>query len=466
MPKTLEMIPFDPRTLPDTPKAFLVGGSVRDLFLGLPSSDYDIAVLGNPEKYAKQIAQTLSGRLVLIGKPGRKIYRVVTPAFTVDISPIRGSSIQTDLMQRDFTVNAIACDLASGKWIDPFGAKSDLDKKKIRMISENAFKQDPIRLLRAFRLSASLNFTIGPKTLAAVGKYAHLIIDVAGERIRSEIMDLFRAKKVYPLLLQMAHSTLLFHLFPELKPLKRCRQNRFHALDVYQHTLSAFSHLEIIQNNPVDPTHQVLTQSPDTAETTDWALLKRSILLHDIGKPATRTSDPAGTVHFYGHAEKGAQMVEHVARRLRFSTRELKKTAFIIKNHVRPLHLFTAHLDSSNSLKAKTRFFIKAGDMTPELLLHAIADIKGKENSDNPRNEKFICFAQTLLKEFFTEFSKKKKDLPLLTGHDLIREMGLSPSPVFKTLLHEVEAARLSGIVKDHPTALALAKKLLIRLSP
>jgi tRNA nucleotidyltransferase/poly(A) polymerase len=169
MPMSLKMIPFDISMLPDTPKAFLVGGSVRDLLLGLSSSDYDIAVSENPEKYAKQTARNLSGRLVLMGKPGQEIYRVVTQAFTIDISPVKGSSIQTDLMQRDFTVNAIACNLASGKQIDPLGAKSDLDEKKIRMVSEKAFEKDPIRLLRAFRLSASLNFTIEPKTLAAIG---------------------------------------------------------------------------------------------------------------------------------------------------------------------------------------------------------------------------------------------------------------------------------------------------------
>lgn len=463
---SLKMIPFDPNMLPDTPKAFLVGGSVRDLLLGLSSSDYDIAVSGNPEKYAKQTARNLSGRLVLMGKPGQEIYRVVTQAFTIDISPIKGTSIQMDLMQRDFTVNAIACDLASGKRIDPLGAKSDLDEKKIRMVSGKAFKKDPIRLLRAFRLSASLNFIIEPKTLATIGKYAPLIKNVAGERIRSEIMELFRAKKVYPLLLQMADSTLLFHLFPDLKPLKGCKQNRFHALDVYQHTLSAFSHLEIIQNNPADSTHRALIQSPEAAEKIDWVLLKCSMLLHDIGKPSTRTSDPEGTVHFYGHAEKGSQMAGQVAKQFRFSTRESKKIAFIIKNHVRPLNLFTAHIASSKSSKAKTRFFIKCGEKTPELLLHAIADIKGKGNWNDPRNENFIRFAQTLLKEFFTVFSKKKKNPPLLTGRDLIQELGISPSPVFKTLLLEVEAARLSGTVKDRSAALALAKELLIGLNP
>lgn len=458
----LQKLPFDTGLLPQSAKAFLVGGSVRDLMLGLPSADYDIAVEGNPEKYAAKSAQSLSGRLVLMGKPGLEIYRVVTHAFTIDISPIKGSSIHEDLKQRDFTVNAMACSLSSAKQIDPLGGARDLKEKTIRMVSETAFEPDPIRLLRAFRLAAALDFTIDSDTLAAISRHAPLIGNAAGERIRAEIMALFATPKAYPMLCRMADAGLLFHLFPALQPLVGFKQNRFHERDVYRHTLSAFFHLEAMQ---VGVTNQDPGPIPELSGNLDWALLKWAILLHDIGKPATRTTGPDGVVHFYGHAEQGAQLATRIAHRLRFSTRAAKKLSFIIKNHVRPLHLFAAVADSTESSKAKTRFFIKCGDTTPEILLLAIADTRGKGACDESRTRPFIRFSENLLSEFFTRFIQIKKAPPLITGRDLIQELGISPSPLFKNLLEEVETARLSGAVNDRQSALEMAKELLIRLS-
>ena len=146
------MIPFNTKILPGTKGVYMVGGSVRDLILGQRSTDYDIVVRGNPEKFARKLSENLSGRLVKMGKPGQVVFRVVSREHLFDISAIKGLNIETDLIQRDFTVNAMAYSFFSKTIIDPLNGLKDMAEKKVRMTSSKIFKKDPVRLLRAYRI--------------------------------------------------------------------------------------------------------------------------------------------------------------------------------------------------------------------------------------------------------------------------------------------------------------------------
>ncbi|MBW2589648.1 MAG: CCA tRNA nucleotidyltransferase, partial [Deltaproteobacteria bacterium] len=159
------MIQFDSTIISDiisdiTPyvkDAYLVGGSVRDLLLGKSPSDYDIAVIENPKKFAEKIAEKTSGRIVEMGKPGQMIFRVVSKNNIFDISSISGSFIDDDLFDRDFTINALAFDLSSGKIIDCMNSLQDIADRNIRMVSKAVFQKDPIRLIRAYRIGAAFD---------------------------------------------------------------------------------------------------------------------------------------------------------------------------------------------------------------------------------------------------------------------------------------------------------------------
>ena len=154
------MLPFDTNIFPLKTGVFLVGGSVRDLMAGRVPYDYDLAVRQDPADFASGLATAIGGRIVALGKQGQKMLRVVTRERIFDIMPVNGPSIESDLRLRDFTINAMAVEVASGSLIDPLGGQKDLAAKTVRMVSPEVFQQDPVRLVRAYRMAAIFNFSI------------------------------------------------------------------------------------------------------------------------------------------------------------------------------------------------------------------------------------------------------------------------------------------------------------------
>jgi hypothetical protein len=183
--------------------------------------------------------------------------------------------------------------------------------------------------------------------------------------------------------------------------------------------------------------------------------------LHDIGKPLVKSTDSNGRSHFYGHARKSADLAQKISQKLRFSNHEKQFIDFIIRNHMKPLFLFTAHEKKMLTQKSLIRFYKKCGDITPALLLHAIADIKAKQNGTHQRNRALIGFAKKMIYDFFNRFKPVSNEPPLITGHDLIKVFGLTPSPLFKKILDLVDEAKLTHTIKNRTEALALVKEYL-----
>ncbi|MDI6687488.1 MAG: HD domain-containing protein [Desulfobacterales bacterium] len=467
------MIQINSNIIPKIKNAYLVGGSIRDLLLGLSPIDYDIAVLGNPEQFAKNIASKTSGRIVRMGKPGHMIIRVVSGNKIFDISSINDVSIEEDLNKRDFTINALAYSLSSGKIIDPFGGIQDLTDKKISAVSKQVFIKDPIRMIRAYRICAALDFKIDPQTFSAIKKDVKLIKNSAGERVRTEFFKILRSYKAYYYLSQMANAGLLCEIFPELNTLKECMQNKYHSYDVFDHTMKAFCCLEKILNDYSGYIPETYNQNIKQLNKNKGYLLKLAILLHDIGKPAARSIDNQGNIHFYGHGKKGADMANKISKRLKLSNDERYYIDFIVRNHIRPLFLFMSHQKKILTKKSMTRFFIKYGNNAPALLLHTIADIQGKGNKEDVspvcvqrtgRDAAFIEFAKNMVHDFFSDFMRERTKPPLITGYDLIHEFGLTPSPLFKKILKIVQEERLSNKINTRQEALRLVKNFLTNL--
>lgn len=455
------MIPFDLNIFPQVHGTFITGGSIRDILLGRVPIDYDITVTGDPKEFAEKMAASASGHIVEIGKPGQSIIRVLTADHIFDITSLRGISIEEDLAKRDFTINAMAYEVPSGKIIDHFGGRRDLANKKIRLVSEDIFTRDPIRLLRAFRMGAWLDFEIESQTQTTIRRHAALIRRTAGERIRTELFQIFTRPNSHHFVEKMDGTELLTAIFPEIDSLKGCIQNRHHLYDVFEHTLRAYFHLENILNDPgkfIPETASELTRFMDDDIP---ALLKCSILLHDIGKPSVKTKENSGESHFYGHARKSADMAMVIGQRLKLSNRERQFVDVIIRNHIKPLFLFISHTKKSLTKRALTRFFIKYGDNTPYLLLHAIADIMAKNDPMDSINEEFLSFIRENLGNFFYKYNPKRKEPPLINGDDLIGEFGLTPSPLFKKILHLVEEAQLTNKATSRSDAIELVKDFL-----
>jgi poly(A) polymerase len=455
------MIPFNKNILPRLKGAYVIGGSVRDLLLGRIPTDYDIAVTGNPEQYAKKLIAKSDGHLVRLGKPGRMIIRVISGDMIFDITSLNGTSIKNDLNERDFTINAIAYDLYSEEIIDCLGGLQDLANKKVRMVSREIFKKDPVRLIRAYRIGACLNFEIEAKTANAIKSNATLLKNIPGERIRVELFTMLGTSISYLYLSQMAISGLLTAIFPDLERLKGCFQNHYHHFDGFEHTMRAYDHLETILNDPGKILPDTSTKIHQYIDKNKPALIKCAILLHDIGKPLMKTLDSNGKCHFYGHARKSADMAQKISQRLRFSNHERQFIDGIIRNHMKPLSLFTAYEKKTLTQKGITRFYKKCGEYTPALLLAAIADTKAKQDKITQKNKAFKSFLKKMIFEYFYNYQPLNDEPPLITGRDLIHVFGLTPSPLFKKILDLVDDAKLTKTIKNRSEALELIRDVL-----
>ncbi len=445
---------------------WLVGGCVRDLLLGRNPMDYDIAVAGAPARIAKALARRTRGRIVELGKPGLALTRIVTPEFIIDLTPLNGPNIDTDLRHRDFTVNAIAYDLQAGRIIDPVGGRKALQQKVIRQVTDDAFKQDPVRLLRAFRMAAILNFNIANDTLMRIKHDAPLISRSAGERVHAELLKMISRPRVAGYIRQMVDAGFWDHLFPEMARMADCRQGRHHEYDVLEHTLQVFGHLEtIIGQPPQTPVMQMLHRLI-TADAKKITLLKIAALMHDSGKPAARSIGSDGRIHFYGHEKKSTGIALNMCRRLKFSNQETTFVESIVRHHQRPLMLFKAENINALTRKGIARFCIRCGEYTPWVLLHAMADMRGKSAAPRAKLQSFNELVQRLLHVYFHEFSVQKNAPPLITGHDLIQDFNLKPSALFKTILNHIAELQIAGQIESREQALDRVRRYLVRHSP
>jgi len=192
--------------------SYLVGGTIRDLLLKKEIKDLDFAINANTIELAKVFSKTVGGSFVLLDE-NFSIGRVVKNNVTIDFSQLRGDSIETDLSERDFTINAMAVPLSMDRIIDPFGGMRDIKNKIIRIVSEENLKKDPLRVLRAYRFHATLEFDIDEKTREALKKYAPLMKITAKERVKEELWKIFSVERSYKTIKLIIEDDILRSIF-------------------------------------------------------------------------------------------------------------------------------------------------------------------------------------------------------------------------------------------------------------
>lgn len=449
------MIRIPPHIFPKIPGAYLVGGSIRDILLGRPPLDFDIAVFNDPDSYAKHIAANISGSRVNIGKSVQPIIRVISKNITVDISTINGQSIEEDLAKRDFTINAMAYELCSEKLIDCLGAQQDLNNNILRMASSDAFVSDPVRLIRAYRMGACLGFNIEPKTEAAISRHASLIHETAGERIREELFKLLKTDRSHAFLSQMSQSRLLFNIFPELTDLEKIPSDGNTRSSKFEQILHGYFQLENMLIDLPQTIQSCRQHGGDPADT----LLKCCLLWQEVGKTVISPNANQKDQNDSGYEYKSAAIARNICTRLRFSNRQSDYIQSMIQNHTRLKSLFDAYRDNTLSPKAITRFFMECRQRTPDLTLLAMASVKGQQDRRSSDGQTFWDFLIHKIPDEYTAFRSRASRPPLLSGHDLIKEFGLSPSPQFKVILTLIEEERLSSNKMTRDDALNWVKK-------
>jgi poly(A) polymerase len=344
----------------------------------------------------------------------------------------------------------------------------------VRAVSEKAFTSDALRLLRAVRLASELGFNISQETEAQIKCHAHLITGVAGERIREELLRLLAAPKTEQLLLYLDNLGLLTALISELAHTKGVEQPREHAWDVFNHSVKTAAAVDFVLRQgdwQYAGGEEVLKLVPWSAElsehfnqkvssgSTRRLLLKLAALLHDIAKPQTKIIDERGRTRFLGHPGEGAPIAAHVLERLRFSSKEVKLAAGIVRYHLRPVQMSRGELPSRRAIY---RYFRDTGEVAIDTLFFSLADhlaTRGPDLDMANWQEHTNIVAHVLSQR--SRQNGVVSPPKLINGHDLISNFNLTPGPEIGKLLEAVCEAQASGEVSNREEALSYVKGLL-----
>jgi putative nucleotidyltransferase with HDIG domain len=465
----------------DTP-AYLVGGTVRDELLkvqGVVATgpfrlyDLDFAVPGDGMLVARRIADALGGSYYPLD-PERGVGRAVLTegqdrVRIVDVSRFQGPDLMADLAGRDFTVNAMARDVTVDAHdpIDPHGGQADLEARQLRAVSDSSIRADPVRGLRAVRLSAQLGFEIEAHTRRLIRDAAPDLAGVSAERVRDELTKTLSLPSAADSLRRLDALNLLAEIIPEVTALKGLAQTGRHRWDAYDHTLQAVAELETLlplDDAPLHPDVPFPDRVADhlalvvTGGHSRRLLLTLAALLHDVGKRDTATAEPNGRVRFIGHERNGATMAADVMRRTRFSTDAQRLVETIVGHHLRPLQLTWGGVLSKRTIH---RFFRDTGDAGVDIALLSLADNRatvGYEDADQSSEtageyDPLLETVTSLLDAYFNSQGTVIAPLSLLTGRDLIDQFGLEEGPAIGRLLTALQEAQATGEVANREQA-------------
>ncbi|MEE8346340.1 MAG: HD domain-containing protein [Dehalococcoidia bacterium] len=466
-------------------EAYVAGGFLRDALLGRDSRDVDISIAGDPLSLGRELAGALGGHYFPLAEE-RQAVRVLLPerSLYIDLLPLRGP-IESDLQERDFTIDAMAAPLAevvSGAVgvIDPSGGRKDLRQRLVRVVGEAAFRADSLRPLRGARLAVELDFAVEPGTAGLIRKYAPDLSQAAVERQRDELMRILCTVRAGQGLRLLDDLELLERLLPEMTDTRGVEQPKEHHWDVFDHSLEVVRNLDILlgEEEPPDRRWQELWgelwgqlawwkearayfREELLAERPRSAVLKLGGTLHDIAKPQTKSFDDTGRMRFFGHADEGADKAGRVLRRLRFSAREVALVQTMVKAHLRPVQMGQ---QGPPTRRALYRYFRDCGDAAIGTLFLSLADHLGtvgpRVNLSDWRDH--VALVNYILVKRFQE-EETISPPKLVSGDELMAELNLSPGPLIGRLLEIVREAQGCGEISTREEALALAHSSLAR---
>lgn len=448
MPLTfdLSVVPKDVFTIVDKlrsagRRSWIVGGCVRDSLLGKPVADWDVATEAKPKELLR-----LFPRAVPTGIAHGTI-TVVMHGHHYEVTTLRGETtysdgrrpdavhfveeITSDLARRDFTINAIAVDPENGALIDPFGGSGDIDAKVIRAVGDpmERFSEDGLRVLRAARFAATLEFDLAPETFKAIAPTLDTYRKVSAERVRDEWVKAMKAKRPSRAFEVMRESGILAVSCPEMLEGVGLEQNKWHTFDVWRHSMAC---MDACAGDPI---------------------LRIAALLHDVGKPRTRAfSDKTQDFTFYDHDRIGAEMADPICARLRFSTEERHRIVTLVRHH-----LF--HYDEWSDAAVR-RWIRRVGrERIEDLYALNEADLRGKADEiDEETLAPLLLLKAHVTKVLEAGDALSTRDLAI-DGHVLMKELGLKPGRIIGEILESLlEEVLADPALNEPPTLLEKAR--------
>jgi len=429
-------------------KIYVVGGYVRDLLLNNRVKDIDFVVVGDAMHFADVLKKKLHLR-TLVRYPRFGTFMTRYYGYTLEFVNAREESYSqhsrkpqtkpadlfSDLSRRDFTINTLAMDISPksfGNIIDIYDGKKDLANGLLRtpLEPEQTFSDDPLRMMRAIRFAAQLNFIIDDKTYQAIGRQAKRLKIISQERISDEFKKIIMAKQPSRGIRILEETGLLEMFFPEAVAMKGVDQKkRFHHKDVLYHTL------QVVDN---------------IAEKSDSLELRLAGLFHDIAKPRTKRYDEKNGWTFHGHEVVGRRMSGTILRRMKFSSDIVYYVQKLVSLHLRPMALVNEEVTDS----AIRRLIFLAGDEIDELMILCRADITSK----NPQKVKRYLKNYEMVMKKIVEVEERdriRNFQPPVNGNEIMRLFNLEPGPEVGKIKKRMEEAILNGEVpNDHDACL------------
>src|SRR5574344_212840 len=399
---------------------YLVGGAVRDEMLGKESFDRDIIVCDECAKdFTLRLNEKLKATFITLDETNN-IYRLVLKdkINCIDITNPIENDIELDIKRRDLTINAIAKNIKTDEIIDIVGGISDIKTKKIKMISEKNFTDDPLRLLRVFRFMAISGFALDENTKSAVIKYKDLIKKPAVERVRYELLKLFEGEYAPKALVEMDSCGILEILFPIFLDVKKVPKNSHHHLCLFDHSVEVVRQIQNIfkSSNAEIQSHMLQL---DFGGFSRLCHLKFAGFLHDIGKFSTWTIEENGRHRFIKHDEIGAALTHSILKEYKFSKKQIEYIEKMVRWHIYP-----ASVVSPEELNDKIfmRYIRKMGDNSIDTIILSKADrlsAKGPDITEKLIKRNISRLDQLL--NYYLKIRERLKPLPkLLSGCEVM----------------------------------------------
>jgi poly(A) polymerase len=452
---------------------YAVGGALRDICLGRLAQDVDLAMVGDVIGFAKGFANHRGAAFVPMDAERGEVRVVYRKRDIIDFARLRGDTISEDLHRRDFTINAMACPLAAlltqaaPALIDPHGGWHDLQAHVVRMVSPMCFHEDPLRLLRAFRLAAAFEFTIDRATLAAMEPVLPRLTDVAAERLHSELLKLFAAPRSSPHVVTMARLGLLDVLFPELAATHGIPGQPGDRSDTFEYALRTCQAAEDLMHMPGSYLSALEQDINGYFHSGDrWALVKWAALLAGIGNAGLRRDAALEEPKDHSDPEQSAQRWEQVGTRLKLSRKQIEYGRTLIAHRGRLSDLATLEARGQLTLRAVYGWGKEIGHDMLGVFVLAIGHALARGQVDTPVHGAMAlgqCAAHVW--DLYRSRILPVINAPrLVTGHDLQQIFNLDPGPRFKMLLDGLEVAQVEGRIRTRAEALQWVEEQLTKL--
>lgn len=431
---------------------YLVGGVVRDFYLGKENFDKDIIVNNiDAQTFSQKLAKFLDATFIELDAEN-EIYRLVLKDKInfIDVAALIGECIEDDLKRRDLTINSVAVNLKNFELIDINNGIKDLKNKKIRQICVQNFLDDPLRLLRIYRFQSLLGFSVDKDLIEIVKKYSKNIHNSAVERINYEFLKLFSGDYAAKSLLDMDESGLLKEVLPIMEDVKKVPSNSHHHLSLFFHSVEVVKQVQkIYESSSIEVKSHL--DKVEFGGFTKFTYLKFASFLHDIGKPDTWTiEEVTGRHRFIKHDDIGSKLAIKILKNAKFSKKQIDYISKMIKYHIYPSHVVGSPEIND---KIYMRFIRKMNEDVIDIIFLAMADrlsARGVEITEDIVTEN-ISNLQKLL-DFYLAIKDTLKPLPkLLSGDEIMKMLEIGPSKELGHIIDQLKEAQLSGnvITKD-----------------